>query len=104
MRRSPVAVFDDALEAQRRSAPVLGSKLGTRWKDPLHHKHEFTGPQVPGPGSYDVTRWRTDHTPAYSFGGKGVRTKADVAKRAERAPGPADYNPSLKFVSTGLSF
>jgi len=106
MRRGPTPAFDSPVEARARLARAAseGPEGRKQWRMPMHYDYEFSGPQIPGPGNYDVSKWRTDHSPHFSFGGKGVRNPSEVAKIPSTAPGPASYNPKYSFISSGLSF
>ncbi|KAJ1620498.1 hypothetical protein T492DRAFT_888591 [Pavlovales sp. CCMP2436] len=87
MRRAPAAIFDSPIDAKDAADAV---------PDP--------GARLPGPADYDVGKWRTDSSFAYSFGGAGVRNRRSVAKRADVTPGPASYYASTNMLSKGLSF
>jgi hypothetical protein len=95
MRRAPAAVFNSPLDAKRRP----------HTDDAANAQLEFAEARLPGPSDYDITNWRTDHSPSYSFGGQGIRTRKNVAKRADVSPGPASYGvPRVSVLSKGLAF
>ncbi|KAG8466592.1 hypothetical protein KFE25_007971 [Diacronema lutheri] len=97
MRRAPAAVFDAPSGAiGRRAHGLPESGVGAL---------EFADSRLPGPSDYDISKWRTDSSPSFSFGGQGVRTKKSVAKLADVSPGPASYGfASDRMLSKGLSF